>query len=270
MNGFDLVLYFIGGAVAIGLTVLGGTVSSTKPWHKPTFIALGIASFIVYAWIGVRAFEESKAVTAATYRAKQQAQQNMDDIKRQLKDSEIKRASDTRYLEGKLEVFSQFAPAIMELAKASEESTRKQYEAKVISDKQLADFTMEVVRKIREFSHKYSALEDQMTNEMINVSRQPNLTDAEKKQQWNQEMQKMTQKMRDLSSQRDFEFRRSILPDAIYARSELLRRKIPEPVLPGAEGSEIGGVLAGMLAGVYPELALADYLEIMAKQLSPK
>jgi hypothetical protein len=44
------------GAIAIGLTVLGGTVSSTKPWHKKTFITLGIVSFVIYVTIGINAF----------------------------------------------------------------------------------------------------------------------------------------------------------------------------------------------------------------------
>lgn len=63
----------------------------------------------------------------------------------------------------------------------------------------------------------------------------------------------------------DFEFRDFILPDAIYARSELLKRKMPEPAMNPMQKSEVDIVFRGSLAGAYPELAAADYLELMAR-----
>ncbi len=50
-------------------------------------------------------------------------------IKADLQKSELDRVADTNRLQGKLDVFAQFAPAIFKLAQATEENTRKQYEA---------------------------------------------------------------------------------------------------------------------------------------------
>ncbi len=187
--------------------------------------------------------------------------------------NEVRSAADMGYLKAKLEdseklneKLSKFAPAVMKLAETSAEFTRKQYETKVTSDKELYAFTIDVVKKIREFSQKYETLSRQQTDEMMNSVRQPNLTEAEKQQRWNQDTQKSIQ----LYYNRDNEFRTSILPDALYARQELLKRKLPEPTVSPMQKSEVDMVARGMLAGPYPELALADYLEIMAKPLSLK
>ena len=69
----------------------------------------------------------------------------------------------------------------------------------------------------------------------------------------------------------DTEFRTSILPDAVYVRNELLRRKIPEPPPnPMHLISLVQMVFTGSLAGPYPEFDAADYLEQTAKQLRLK
>jgi hypothetical protein len=77
------------GAIGIALTVLGGTVSSTKPWHKPAFISPGVTSLIIAGWIGIRAFKESKVAVAATEHARQQSQRAWDGLKNQLNESEV-------------------------------------------------------------------------------------------------------------------------------------------------------------------------------------
>lgn len=187
--------------------------------------------------------------------------------------NEVRNAADMGYLKAKLEdseklneKFSRFAPAVMKLAETSAEFTRKQYEAKVTSDKELYAFTMGVVKKIREFSQNYEILSRQQSDEMMNRVRQPNLTEAEKQQRWNEDTQKSIQ----LYYSRNGEFRASVLPDALYARQELLKRKLPEPTMSPMQKSEVDMVVQGILAGSYPELALADYLELMTKPLSLK
>jgi len=185
--------------------------------------------------------------------------------------TQLKSAADLSYLKAKLEdseklneKLSQFAPAIMKLAQVSAEFTRKQYEAKVISDKELHDLTMDVVKRIRAFSQKYETLSRQQSEELVNNTRQPNLTEAQRDQIWNQAIQKSVQ----LNYAKDAEFRRALLPDALDARQELLKRKFTEPTMTPMQKSEVDMVTKGILAGPYPEMALADYLEIMAKQLS--
>ena len=198
---------------------------------------------------------------------------DIENLRAELRKSEVHRQVSEAYLKAKLEdsyqMYSQLAesgPALLKLAQTSAESERKQYEAKVRSAKELYDFTMGVVRKIRDFSQKYRLLEAQESESLMNSMKQPQLSDADRQQRWNQAMQKEIQ----LNYNRDFEFRSTILPDAVHAKYELQKRKVPDPPLSPVQRSEVDMVLRGVLAGSYPELAVADYLELMAKQLSLK
>jgi hypothetical protein len=225
---------------------------------------------IVLAIIGISGFvsdlvQKSQERTRTQTAEKDQGKA-IDGIKDQLHQSEIQRIADTRYLEGQLKVFAEFAPAIVKLAQATELNTRKQYEAKVTSDKELYVFTMDTVKKLREFSVKYNNLQAQQMNRWMAAERQPQLTADGRQQIWNQQIQETMQ----TSYQRDAEFRASILPDALFARQELMKRNIPEPDLPPTEKSNADSALHGLLAGAWPEIALPNYLELMAKGLRVK
>lgn len=201
---------------------------------------------------------------------------HIDDLQGAFNVSEFRNASDMGYLKAKLEesekwneTLSRFTPAIYKLAQTSAEFSRKQYESKITSDKDLKDLTMGVVKNIREFSQKYSRMDRQLFDELssrMTDMRLSQLTEAERRQQLDQQQQKYTQ----LSDAKRAEFRNSILPDALYFRQELVKRKIPEPALPPMEEATAKMVLGGTLAGPDPELALADYLELMAKPLGSK
>src|SRR5712672_3031053 len=126
--------------------------------------------------------------------------QAVESLRSVIQTNEVRSAADMGYLKAKLEdseklndKLSKFAPAVMKLAETSAEFTRKQFEARVTSDKELYAFTMDAVKKIREFSQKYDALSRQQSDELMNAMRQPNLTEAEKNQRWNQETQKSIQ-----------------------------------------------------------------------------
>jgi hypothetical protein len=187
-------------------------------------------------------------------------------IRLQLQKSELDRIADTNRLQGKLEVFAEFAPAIFKLAQATEESTRKQYEAKMLSNKELYDATMNVVKKLREFGQKRRLESQQQTNAHMAAMRNAT-NEAERSKLWAEE----TNNSVAAYYRTDAEFRASILPDAIYVRNELLRRKIPEPPPnPMVPTQMVQMVFEGSLAGPYPEFYAADYLEQMAKQLRLK
>ena len=49
--------------------------SSSKPWHKPTFMTLGVASFLIYAAIGVKNFYTTKGANARASTAEGEAKQ---------------------------------------------------------------------------------------------------------------------------------------------------------------------------------------------------
>lgn len=197
---------------------------------------------------------------------------DIENLRGDLHKSETERQVTEAYLKAKLEdsyqmnaQLAQLGPALMTLAKTSADFERKQYETKVTSNKELYDFTLGAVKKIRDFSQKYSALERQQTDELMAAARQAQ-SDTERQQRWNAETQKEIQ----LYYAKDAEFRNSILPDALYSRNELLKRKIAEPSLGPMQKTEVDIVLRGSLAGVYPELALANYLELMARQIPLK
>jgi hypothetical protein len=215
-----------------------------------------------------RAEERARVQSADSERRKaEQAQKDaVDGIKEQLHQSELQRVADVKYMQGKLDVFVQFAPAIVRLAQATEENTRKQYEAKMLSNKELYDATMDVVRRMRDFAARDKLQSLQQMDARWRAATTAN-TDAERQKLWEEDARAETTRY----YQREAEFRSSILPDAIYVRNELLRRKVTEPpansMLPG---NFVQMVFRGHLAGPYPELQAADYLEQMAKQLRLK
>ena len=92
------------------------------------------------------------------------------------------------------------------------------------------------------------------------------MPDVERRQKWADDANKSIQ----LYYAKQAEFESAILPDAIYARNELLKRKLPEPQLDPSEKSKVNMVLSGTLAGVYPERAFATYLELWVKPLAGK
>jgi hypothetical protein len=225
---------------------------------------------VVLCVIGVTAFisdikQKDDAESAHSAEMRKQSDE-MNSIKDQLRNSELNRVSDTRYMQGKLDVFAQFALAIMKLAQATELSTRKTYEEKMLSNKELFDMTMKAVSKLREFSKRRKMQSDQLINQQI-AAMQAAKTDEERMRVWQEQTGAYTKTF----FQEDAEFRSSILPDAVYVRNELVRRKLKEPQ-PNRRvpAGMIESVFSGSLAGAFPELDAADYLEQMAKQLPLK
>lgn len=275
MATLDLVLYFAGGLIAIVMAILGGFVSSTKLWQKIAFITLGIASLIVYGWVGVRAFNQSKAASAEAAQTERKHQQAIDEIKGQLNASEIKRASDTRYLQGKLEVFAQFAPAILELAKASEENSRKQYEQKLLSNEQLRELVAEVVKKMRDWQLRFNEDSEKLISKYVEQQVQlSHQTMPGNSTTWRQKQAEIsaaeTREYMELRNRYEGEFNQFILGDAVYAKQELDSRisvKDRPQLLP--QEQTVFLVFRGILAGPNPVGEAATYLENYVKRLSP-
>ncbi len=192
----------------------------------------------------------------------QKQEKDMKDIREQLRATELSRISDTRFLEGQLKVFSDFAPAIFKLAQATEINTRKQYEAKVMSNRQLRDFTANVVKRMRDLSYKY-----QQNHEQLSAKYWAALQQAKDEQQRRQVTNQHSQDEDREYNAINYEFKTTILADAIQARDELLRR-IAHPQISGHD-AYIDSVFRGFLAGPDPVGDAATYLEKLAKQLVP-
>jgi len=258
------------GTFGIVLAVLGFIVSiiEFKGWLR-IILALGCVLLGIGEVISI-----VKADTTHDVEVKQQ-HADVENLRSDLHKSEIERQVAEAYLKAKLEdsyqmnaQLAQLGPALLKLAQTGAEFQKKQYEAKVTSDKELYDFTMGVVKKIRDFSSKYRQLEDKQASVLAISSRDPQLSDAERQRRWNDNTQKEIQ----LYYARDAEFHSTILSDALYAKNEMQKRGLPEPgmgQLPMAM-SNVDMALRGILAGSYPELSLADYLELRAKEIPHK
>jgi hypothetical protein len=197
---------------------------------------------------------------------------DVENLRNDLHKSETERQIAEAYLKAKLEdsyqmnaQLAQLGPALLKLAEVSATFQKKQYETKITSNKELYDFTTGAVKKIRDFSDKYRTLESQQFD-ALRASVRGVQSDAERQRRWNEETQKEIQ----LYYAKDSEFRTSVLPDALYANNELQKKGIPELSLDPIQKSNVDMVLRGVLAGPYPELALADYLELRAKEIPLK
>ncbi len=193
-------------------------------------------------------------------------QKDIENLTKELQKSEMQRQVENAILRTKLEdyaTWSHLGPALMKLAQTSAEFQKKQYETKVMNDRDLYDLTMKAVRKIRDFSTKYAELE--LRRQQARLSFTPgSVSDIDRQKRFSDDISQSFQ----ISHAKYSEFQTSILPDAIYARNELLKRNLPEPLLEPYEKTNVNLALKGMLAGIDPEISLAIYLELWAKPLA--
>ena len=245
------------GIFSLVLAVLGAIVSiwEFKGWKR---IALASAFVLLGVGEGVVLYRADVAHDAEV----KQQHVDVEALRSDLQKSELQRAAESAYLRAKIEDYDKFGPALMLIAKTGAEFQRKQYENKVQTEKELYDFTMDVVKRIRALEAKYNDAEEKARAD-YDVARRGKITIEDNRGPWNDYIAKSTQ----LSTMKDREFRDTILPDALYARGEMWRRHIPEPVLDPMNRAGVDSALRGMLAGPYPEMSLAVYLEDMAKHL---
>jgi hypothetical protein len=80
VDGLDFALYLVGGLIAGAITYLGGHVSSTKPWHKKTFMTLGILCFLLYGGAGLKNYYSTKAANVRITKAEEEARGARNDL----------------------------------------------------------------------------------------------------------------------------------------------------------------------------------------------
>jgi hypothetical protein len=218
---------------------------------------------VALAVIGVAAFasdviQRSEAETEHALETRDQNRQ-LGDLNNQLQLSELRRTADTKFLEGQLSVFAQFTPAIFKLAQATENNTRMQYETKKLTNQQLFDKTIVVVKQLRALRQKYADTGERQWQENVQAAatakasgKQYEPSNDLMKSLWFTESADLAQ----------------IMPDAIYVRNEMLNLKIAEPVM--GEAASTGfmhAIFSGGGFGTGREDVIATYLEIMAKQI---
>ncbi|MGD0544674.1 MAG: hypothetical protein ABSB65_09710 [Candidatus Acidiferrales bacterium] len=255
------------GAFGLALTLIGALVSLVTIEGRKKFLLAGV--FIV---LGVGEFISIEISDKAHKEEVANQHSDIVNLQGQIQKSDVERQVSEAYLKAKLEdsysmnaQLAQFAPALMKLAQTSADFERKQFEIKITTNKELYDFTMSVAKRIRDFSQKYSNLQNQQTTEEMKRN-YVNLSETERRRIFAEDTQKDLQ----LYNQKDFEFRNTILADALYARNEFQKRKIVVPPLGQRSTMDVDLALQGILSGPQPELRLADYLELLAKQLPLK
>jgi hypothetical protein len=183
-------------------------------------------------------------------------------------------------MKGQLDVFNQFAPAVTKLAQATELNTRKQYEQKALTNKELKDFVARVVKKMRDWQYREQIEEQEQSNKSFSETSQlymAHLNDAPNSTQ-SQELRQQTAKMfannvaarRELDLKFEREFDTDILADAVIARNELINKLgiSQEPEL-GQMNKYALLVFQGKIVGANPVSIAAEYLEQFARKQSP-
>jgi len=225
------------------LSLLGVQMSTSLSKKQKFFLVA--CGFFVSGLVWLQQYE-SRMSHAREISGQTQAIENLHNL---IQANQVMNAGELGYMKAKLEdsekLNEKYAPAIMKLAESSAEYARKQYAAKVLSDKDLYTFTMNAVKKIRDYAKRY---------EMSTLPSSP-LTE---------------EKQMALIYEMDAEFRASLLPDAIYARQELMKRKLTEPTLSPAQRGDVELALRGIAVSPFPVDELATYLEVMAKPLAQK
>ena len=249
---------------------LGGHLATTTIQDPKRRLMYRVA-FLVIAVIGIVATLFVEITVEGSHTKETEGQRrDIGSLRGDLQRAETARQIDTAILKTKLEdayqmnaQLAQFGPAIMKLAQTSAEYSRKQYETKVTSNKQLRDFTIDVVRRMRESERNHDLKIRQIIDKQM-ATVQKAATEEERRRLWNLQSTELTQQYVNW----EFEFKSNILGDAVYAKDELLKRLGPQPELPPMEKSNLI-VFRGILAGAHPVSGAAAYLEQLSKKLSP-
>lgn len=196
-------------------------------------------------------------------------------LKGEMQKEEIAHTAETKYLEGQLDAFKQYAPAVLKLAEAAELNTRKEYEQKVLTNQQLREFVAKVVTKMRDWQHRYDVAEETLSEKrsggIAEILREHNENPAAAKP----ELDKFwsDQQTQDYQQNEQFqnEFQTSILGDAISARNQLIERlgQGAEPQLTSDSKVLVPPVFQGRRVEPYAVNLAAAYLEQFAKKLNP-
>ena len=223
------------------------------------------------AVIGITGLQIHRADRAHTEELRQQREE-LQRVRAELRESRIAQQVSNAYFQAKLEEDAKFdgqlallAPGIKTLAETSAEFQRKMYETKIAADRELYRSAMNTVTEIRDFAQKRRTVSDQELREMSYVGTAPGLWNAEKQVRMNE----IFDQYRQISREEDREFH-SMLADVMYVMTELQKRKISEPRVDTATKGDVDRASHGILAGVYPEEKLADYLQAWAKPLALK
>jgi hypothetical protein len=242
MNFSTWISIAMGIMVAI-MAVLGGVLTSTKPWHRYAFFVLGCLIIVLGIGQAVLNDRDQRIRDAKSDSYQKTRDAESDALKQTILD-----------MHGKMGVFMdlmQPPPAL------------KPQPSLIGSGENIKDLTnLELCAKVIAFANTMRDFETNFKKAELQhdiIQKPVTGTAEEKQQQWRQQVNASMQRRQDY----DNEFRKRFLGEAIVYRDDLLRRlKIASP-------KEEQNIIAlqGALAGPAPISDLAAYLEKMARQL---
>ncbi len=170
---------------AVAVEVVGRRIK-VHPYWRVAALGFGVG---ISALTGLQVHRSDRAHREEV----RQQHEDVDNLRTDLRQSEVELQVRDAYLRAKLESeaqfyaqLAQFAPGIKILAETSAEFARKQYEAKLVSDRELYQFTMKTVEKIRNFSQKYRTIRDREMDRVVTIASNPEISDTERQTQWNE------------------------------------------------------------------------------------
>jgi hypothetical protein len=275
----DSAIAILIGVLLVEMARFGGQVSANPPAH-PQEAKRYTWRFRIYATIAclliiIQAVRSYHAASSANQQ-QQQLYAQITSLKDQGQKSEAGRQVDNAYLKAKLEDaykayddLRQFAPALMKVAETGAEYSKRQFESKVLNDKQLTEYTDQVIKKTRDLQSQYKAQYDQLNYSQLRTN--PPNYQTMTNQQWQEyfasEMNQRMQTEMMLRNQYEQAYRMTIMSDAAYARRELLKRVGGEESLLPMERTKYIAI-EGIFAGVDPIGDSADYLSALLHKLN--
>lgn len=265
--------------IPLAIAVAGIIMSYKQPQKESHFKTTLILLAVGFIGTGILSWTRIHNETLHSAEVDGQRQQ-ITNLQAKFDQAEINHAGEIKYLEGELDVFSQFAPAVVKLAQATEYNTRKQYEQKAMSNKELRELITDLGKRMRDWESRDSQAREQIALKYANMTHQilvqagskgQKPDDPEVKQQLSQLREQ--ENLERFQQQRTFEndFKQNILVDAVNARQQLLNRLGAKQEPDMSDPRMHGGLLVfkGMLFGPYPVSTAATYLELFSKKLTP-
>ncbi len=254
LTAVQVILGLLMAYLGVEMTIHPPTTNRAIFFYRFSFISVGIIVVAISLWQAKRSADEQDRrdlqLAAAT-----------DALKAQLQANQVQSASDLGFMKGQLESLLQRPSDAKQLGEAIAASNTELIKAqsKQQSNDELAKAAIEYAAEMRSFEFK----KNKEQSAILMTPYDPKATE----QQAREAFLKMTAALTRHSDDMREEFRSKYLGQAVYLRNELLKR-LGGNALPVPERHEIIA-FDGFLAGPYPISAAADYLEQLARQLSP-
>ena len=206
--------------------------------------ALGFIATIWQARLGNLEKKEQKEVVEKIEKELLQSQLSQEFIKGQL--------NVTAQLVGKSG--DKMASAIQMLAQSNTQTV-------ITTNKQICSNTLDLVKRMQAFEYNERLVERQLSDKWWQEMRDVK-TEQERHEIWN----KRTAQDLQIRERFSYEFRSTLLGEAVYLKNELLKRL---PHQPNPQSGQRPIALEGILAGPSPISDAAVYLEDLSRKLCP-